>query len=100
MGQDIYFELGVCFEYPKSNPYYQWKQFKMYNFQHYVPFSTYTFYHHQAPHSRALARACSALVRLPVLVKAQAGILTLSQTTSFRLSNYHKRVCRQQFKLQ
>ena len=27
--EDIYLKLGICVQYPKSNPYYQGRQFKM-----------------------------------------------------------------------
>ena len=27
--EDVYLQLGVCVHYPKSNPYYQKRQFKM-----------------------------------------------------------------------
>ena len=49
--KDIPLKLGVCVHYPKSNPYYQGIQFKL-----------YTLY--QAPHSQALAPVCCALVHL------------------------------------
>ena len=37
--EDICLKLGVCIYYPKSNPYYQRRQFEMF-FQNYAPFST------------------------------------------------------------
>ena len=33
--EDIYFKLGICVQYPKSNPYYQGRHFL---FQNYAPF--------------------------------------------------------------
>ena len=43
--EDIYFKLGISVHYPKNNPCYQGRQFKMqFGFQNYVPFSTLTFY--------------------------------------------------------
>ena len=39
--EDIYLKVGVCLPYPKSNPLYQWKQFKMhflFNFRIMPPF--------------------------------------------------------------
>ena len=36
--EDIYLILGVCVHCPKSNPYYQGRQFKMHFFQDYAPF--------------------------------------------------------------
>ena len=43
--EDIYLKLRVCLHYPKRNPYYQGRQFKMHFFLHnYAPFSTKTFY--------------------------------------------------------
>ena len=37
--EDVYLKLGACIHYPKSNPYYQGRQFKMlFFFQNYAPF--------------------------------------------------------------
>ena len=36
--EDIHSKLRVCVPYPKSNPYYQGRQFKMHFFQNYAPF--------------------------------------------------------------
>ena len=37
--EDVYLKLGVCVQYPKSNPCYQGRQFKMpFFFQNYAPF--------------------------------------------------------------
>ena len=39
--EDIFLKLGVCVHYPKSNPCYQGRQFKMHFFlQNYAPFLT------------------------------------------------------------
>ena len=60
--EDIYLKLGVCVHYPESNPYYQGRSFKMYFFRIMPLFCIRIFIHYQAPHSRALASACSALL--------------------------------------
>ena len=38
--EDIYLKLRICVHYPKSNPYYQGRQFNFF-LQNYAPFSTY-----------------------------------------------------------
>ena len=39
--EDIYLKLRICVFYPKSDPYYQGRQFKiLFFFQNYAPFST------------------------------------------------------------
>ena len=61
--EDIYLDLGICIHYPKSNPYYQRRQFKMIFFFRIMPlFRLKIFMLYQASHSRALAPACCALV--------------------------------------
>ena len=63
--EDIYLKLGVhvCVRYPRNNPHYQGGQFKMHFFLRIVPlFRLRLFIFYQAPHSRALAPACGALV--------------------------------------
>ena len=60
--EDIYLILGVCVHCPKSNPYYQGRQFKMHFFQDYAPFQLRLFILYQAPHSYAMAPTCGALV--------------------------------------
>ena len=44
--KDIYLDPGVCVHYPKSNPYYQGRQFKMhffFFFQNYASFFDFDF---------------------------------------------------------
>ena len=36
----MYLNLGICVHYPKSNPYYQGRQFKKHFFQNYAPVLT------------------------------------------------------------
>ena len=63
--EDIYLKLWVCVHYPKSSPYYQGRQFKMlFFFRIMTLFPLRLFILYQAPHSRELAHACSALVSL------------------------------------
>ena len=47
----IYLKLGICAHFPKSNPYYQGKLFKMHFFFNYAPFSTRLCILYQASHS-------------------------------------------------
>ena len=61
--EDIDLKLPVCVHYPMSNPYYQWRQFKMhFSFRIMSLFRLRLFILYQAPQSRALAPACGALV--------------------------------------
>ena len=61
---DINMELGICVHYPKSNPYCQGRQFKMY-FSRIIPlFRHRLFIFYQASYSRVLAPAFSAFVFL------------------------------------
>ena len=61
--EDIYFKLGVCVHHAKSNPYYQGRQVRMHFFTGLCPFfNLRLFILYQAPHTRALAPACHALV--------------------------------------
>ena len=36
--EDIYLKHGICVHYPKSNTYYQGRQFKIHFFKNYAPF--------------------------------------------------------------
>ena len=64
--EDIYLklEVHVCVNYPKNNLYYYGRQFKMHFFFFRIMslFRLKLFILHQAPHNRALAPACGALV--------------------------------------
>ena len=60
--EDIYLKLGVCVHHPKSNPCYQGTQFNLHFLRIMPLFRLRLIILYQAPHSRALAPAISALV--------------------------------------
>ena len=62
--EDIYLKLRVCVHFPKSNPYYQGRQFKMlfFYFLELYPFINLKISSSMKHSSQALLPACGALV--------------------------------------
>ena len=75
----IYLKLGACVHYPMSNPCYQGRDFKCIFFRIMTLFRLRLFILYEAPHSRAFAPACSALV------------LNLSSSVAFKVDNPYKK---------